>query len=427
MSEPGEAAQAPESPNYFSVPKRGKGVRRLNRVPLLIVGALVALAAAAIAYTFIQRQEAMRIAASAPAEADNVSTPATPPVRPEPVAAPPQPPGGASPSQPAAAAPAVPADLEARLQLIRRVEEKKLTTEEAALGAETDIPALKARAGAADTRPANDPPVAIGPATAQLAAGALAAGTPAGVLGLGAGSALAALGGQQGDANQQEHKRAFLARSPDAQTYLAHTRTAALSDLEVKAGTVIPGVMVGGVNSDLPGQIIGQVRENVYDTATGEHVLIPAASRLVGTYDSTVTMGQRRVLVAWSRLIYPDGSSVSLDLMPGADQGGYGGFADEVNNHYWRIFGNALLLSVFSAGLQLSQPQPNSTSNGYDSQQILAAELGRQLGQLGTEMTRRNLDIQPTLEIRPGYRFNVMVTKDIVLPPWQGHPLAGNG
>lgn len=426
MSDQAAAAQAPESPNYFSVPGRGKGVRRLNRVPLLIVGALVALAAAAIAYTFIQRQEAMRIAAAAPAEADNVSTPATPPVRPEPFAAPPQPPSAPSPTQAAAASSSVPADTEARLQLIRRLAEKKLTTEEAALGADTDIPALK-RASSADASPANDTPAAMALSPAQLAASALGAVSPAGALGPGAQSALAALGGQQGDANQQEHKRAFLARSPEAQTYLAHTRTAALSDLEVKAGTVIPGVMVGGVNSDLPGQIIGQVRENVYDTATGEHVLIPAAARLVGSYDSTVTMGQRRVLVAWSRLIYPDGSSVSLDLMPGADPSGYGGFADEVNNHYWRIFGNALLLSVFSAGLQLSQPQPNSTSNGYDSQQIMAAELGRQLGQLGSEMTRRNLDIQPTLEIRPGYRFNVMVTKDIVLPRWEGHPLATDG
>lgn len=111
--------------------------------------------------------------------------------------------------------------------------------------------------------------------------------------------------------------------------------------------------------------------------------------------------------------------------MPGADTGGYAGFNDKVNNHYWRIFGNALMLSLFSAGIQLSQPQgPTGPYGGYDSQQILAAEIGRQLGQLGMEMARRNLSIQPTLEIRPGYRFVVMVTKDIVLPPWQGHPLA---
>ncbi|MGN1291043.1 MAG: TrbI/VirB10 family protein, partial [Bradyrhizobium sp.] len=143
---------------------------------------------------------------------------------------------------------------------------------------------------------------------------------------------------------------------------------------------------------------------------------------LIGSYDSSVTLGQSRALVAWTRVIYPDGSSVSLNLMPGSDQSGYAGFTDVVDNHYARIFGSGLMLSLFSAGLQLSQPK--STGATYDAQQIMTAELGRQMGQLGMEMTRKNMDIQPTLEIRPGYRFNVMVTKDIILPPWQGHPLA---
>jgi type IV secretory pathway VirB10-like protein len=109
--------------------------------------------------------------------------------------------------------------------------------------------------------------------------------------------------------------------------------------------------------------------------------------------------------------------------MPGADQSGYAGFNDQVDNHYVRIFGNALMLSVIAAGAQLSQPHDRDINGGYSSQQIMAAELGRQLGQLGMTMTRRNMDIQPTLEIRPGYEFNVMVTKDMILTPWQGHPL----
>jgi len=225
------------------------------------------------------------------------------------------------------------------------------------------------------------------------------------------------------DANRQDEKRQFLADVQPQDTYLTHTRTPALAPTEVKAGTVIPGVMIGGVNSDLPGQIIGQVRQNVYDTATGLHLLIPAGARLVGTYDSRVTMGQRRVLVAWNRIIYPDGSSVSLDLMPGADLSGYAGFKDKVNSHYWRIFGNAFMLSLFSSGIQLSQPR-TPAGGTYDSQQIMAAEIGRQLGELGKEVALRNLRIQPTLEIRPGYMFNIMVTKDIILPAWQGHPLA---
>ncbi|WP_229180088.1 TrbI/VirB10 family protein [Bradyrhizobium ivorense] len=241
----------------------------------------------------------------------------------------------------------------------------------------------------------------------------------------GMGGGMGGIGGNGGDPNKQAEKKAFLAQTPEADVYLKSTRQAGISPaLEVKAGTVIPGVMIGGINSDLPGQIIGQVRENVYDSATGQNLLIPAGARLIGTYDNGVTLGQSRVLVAWTRVIYPDGSSLSLNTMPGADQSGYAGFNDKVNNHYWRIFGNGLMLSLFSAGVQLSQPQSNGSQNGYDSQQIIAGALGQQMGQLGMEMTRRNLDIQPTLEIRPGYLFNVMVTKDIVLPPWQGHPLA---
>jgi type IV secretion system protein VirB10 len=163
-----------------------------------------------------------------------------------------------------------------------------------------------------------------------------------------------------------------------------------VSPFELKTGTVIPGVMIGGINSDLPGQIVAQVRENVWDTATGHHLLIPQGARLVGTYDNQVTRGQSRVLVAWTRIIYPDGSSVDLGTMPGADQGGYAGFSDKVNNHYVRVFGDALLMSLFSAGIQLSQPKSNDSMNGgYSSQQIIAASLGQQLGQAGMQITQR--------------------------------------
>jgi len=140
-------------------------------------------------------------------------------------------------------------------------------------------------------------------------------------------------------------------------------------------------------------------------------------------YDSSITPSQKRALVGWQRIIYPDGSSISLEMMPGADVSGYAGFNDKVNNHYGRIFGNALLLSIFSSAIQLSQPQTNSDGN-YLSQAIIAGSLGQQMGQLGMQMTQRNMNIQPTLEIRPGYQFNVMVTKDIILPSWVGHPLA---
>lgn len=225
---------------------------------------------------------------------------------------------------------------------------------------------------------------------------------------------------RQDDLNRQEEKREFLSSfDKDASPYLNQTRLPAVSPYEVKAGSIVPGVMISGINSDLPGQIIGQVRQNVYDSATGRYLLIPAGAKIVGTYDSSVSAGQERVLVAWNRIIFPDSSSVSLEAMPGADQSGFAGFHDQVDNHYWRTFGNAALLSLFSAGVQLSQPR-GAVTGTYNSQQIMAAAIGRQLGQLGMQLTQRNLSIQPTLEVRPGFQFSIMVTKDMVLPPWKG-------
>lgn len=223
------------------------------------------------------------------------------------------------------------------------------------------------------------------------------------------------------DQNKQERKDQFLKNAkvsdPD---YSPNVKTAPRSPYEVKAGSVIPAVMISGISSDLPGEVIAQVRENVYDTKTGRYLLIPQGSRLVGLYDAHVAYGQKRVLLAWSRIIYPDGNSFNLKGMPGADQGGYAGFFDQVDNHYFKIFGSAFLMSMISAGVQLSQP--NSGSSGTYNQppsvsQTVGAALGQQLGQTGMTMTQKNLNIQPTLEIRPGYQFNVMVTADLILPP----------
>jgi type IV secretion system protein TrbI len=183
--------------------------------------------------------------------------------------------------------------------------------------------------------------------------------------------------------------------------------------------------MIGGISSDLPGQILGQVSENVYDTATGRFILIPQGAKLVGAYDNSVTTGQERVLVAWNRIIYPDASSIDLGKMPGADESGYAGFNDRVDDHFLKTFGSAILLSVVSAGVQLSQGNGNNQTSGLTSQQTIAASLGEQLGQLGQETARRNMQVQPTLEIRPGYRFTIIVTKDIVLRPWVWRDAAG--
>jgi len=200
--------------------------------------------------------------------------------------------------------------------------------------------------------------------------------------------------------------------------YLRASVRRPVSAYEVKAGTIIPAVMLGAINSDLPGQILGQVRENIYDSDTGEHLLIPQGTRLVGLYDHKTVYGQERVLITWKRLILPNGASLSLkDGMPGTDALGAAGFHDEVNNHYLRIFGNALLLSVISAGVQLSQvPDFGQSFRGPTAGNVLGASVGQQLGSTSAEFIRRGMTVAPTLEVRPGYPFNVMVTQDVVFP-----------
>jgi len=195
------------------------------------------------------------------------------------------------------------------------------------------------------------------------------------------------------------------------------SRTPAKSPYSVVAGTVIPAIMISGINTDLPGQVIAQVRENVFDTATGRFLLIPQGARLIGSYDSRIAYGQGRVLIAWQRIIFPDASSVDLKGMPGADSAGFAGFEDLTYNHYGRIFGAAILMSGITAGVELSQRQQQN-SNGYPStSETVAGALGQQLGQTGMTMTQKNLNVQPTIVVRPGFEFNVMVTGDLSLPP----------
>jgi type IV secretion system protein VirB10 len=191
-----------------------------------------------------------------------------------------------------------------------------------------------------------------------------------------------------------------------------------VSPYEVKAGTIIPAVLLTGLNSDLPGQLIAQVREPVFDTETGQHLLVPQGARLIGLYDHQVVYGQERVLVSWKRIIFPNGASLSLrDGMPGTDAAGAAGFHDQVNHHLVRVFGSALLLSVISAGVQLSQiPDFGQGFGGPTAGNVLGAAVGQQLGQTSSELIRRGLNVAPTIEIRPGYAFNVMVTQDLVFP-----------
>lgn len=205
----------------------------------------------------------------------------------------------------------------------------------------------------------------------------------------------------------------------NSSNYLLSTRVNALSPNEIKAGTIIPATLIAGINSDLPGDIIAQVSTNVFDTATGRLLLIPQGARLFGRYDHKVVLGQKRVLIEWNRVIYPDASSLDIEGMAGHDEAGYSGFKDKADHHTWSVFNRALLMSAITAGAQLSQPRARSGDYSYSSQQILAASLGMNLNQLSMLTMQNRMNIAPTVVIRPGYRFNVMVNKDIILPVWE--------
>jgi type IV secretory pathway VirB10-like protein len=194
------------------------------------------------------------------------------------------------------------------------------------------------------------------------------------------------------------------------------------SPYELRAGFVVPATLISGINSDLPGQIMAQVSQDVYDTATGKWKLIPQGSRLVGRYSSDVAYGQSRVLIAWQRIVFPDGKAMDIGSMPGADSAGYAGFNDQVNNHYVRLFASAFLMSGVTAGITYSQRQNQAqgTLGSPTAGSALSEALGQQLGQVTAQLIAKNMNIAPTLEIRPGYRFNVIVTKDMTFSkPYQ--------
>ena len=224
---------------------------------------------------------------------------------------------------------------------------------------------------------------------------------------------------KEDDPNKQQHKANYYMQDQPATEYLLHTRNKQRSPLEIKTGTVIPATMLGGLNSDLPGMILAQVSQNVYDTATGDYLLIPQGSRLVGTYDNFIAYGQDRALVKWSRIVYPDGSTLELEGMPGTDQSGYAGFEDQVDHHYFRIFGSAILMSIITGAYDYSQQNTGGGIYGtgeYTAGDALSSAVARELSQASTALLRKNLNIQPTIKIRPGYRFLVMVKKDIIFP-----------
>lgn len=216
--------------------------------------------------------------------------------------------------------------------------------------------------------------------------------------------------------NAQDEKEAFLekARAKNAENYLGTTRLKPLSKYEIKAGWDIPAILEQAMNSDLPGDIKALVRENVYDTATGKYVLIPQGSRLVGAYDSRIGYGQDGVQVTWNRIIFPDASSINLEGMAGQDAKGNTGLRYDVDNHYKRLIGMAVLTSAFSAAFQLSQTRRGTVFTYPSPGEIAGSAAAGNLSQIGAEVTRRNLNIQPTVKVPIGYRFNVRVNRDLL-------------
>jgi type IV secretory pathway VirB10-like protein len=181
----------------------------------------------------------------------------------------------------------------------------------------------------------------------------------------------------------------------------------------LQTGWVIPALLLSGMESELPGMIVAQVSQDVFDSPSGRYLLIPKGTRLVGEYSNAIAYGQSRIFAAWQRLVYPNGNTLDVGAMEGADGQGEAGFHDTVDNHYFRIFGSSLLMSLVSAGTALSQPSQN-ISNAPNLQSALSASLGQQMGAATSSLLEKNLSIPPTLKIRQGFRFNVVVTKDLV-------------
>lgn len=207
---------------------------------------------------------------------------------------------------------------------------------------------------------------------------------------------------------------ALLDRDVDRRTASSDRLRAPASPYVLQAGSTIPAALVTGLRSDLPGQVVAQVTEPVYDSPTGRHLLVPQGARLIGQYDAGVGYGQERVLLVWNRLILPDGRSIVLERQPGADTAGFAGLQDRVDNHWGRLFRAGVLSTLLGVGAEL----------GNDSDIARAIRDGAQesVGDAGEEVVRRQLEIRPTLTIRPGHPVRVIVTRDLVLEPYGAQP-----
>lgn len=216
-----------------------------------------------------------------------------------------------------------------------------------------------------------------------------------------------------GDPNGQSRKIGFARDTDDLPDVNPHRLAAPASPYLLSAGSVIAASLITGLRSDLPGLVVAQVSENVFDSATGRFLLIPQGARLIGAYDSVVAFGQKRALVIWQRIVLPDGSSIRLDNEPASDPGGYAGVADKVDFHTWALLKGVGISTLLGAGTNVSLTGESDLVRAIrESTQQNAANAGNQIA-------ARNLDIQPTITVRPGCRIRLLVHRDLVLAPWR--------
>jgi type IV secretion system protein TrbI len=218
--------------------------------------------------------------------------------------------------------------------------------------------------------------------------------------------------------NGQDSKLLFVNAPVDRRTTAPDRISRPASPFVIQAGTIIPAALITGIRSDLPGQITAQVTESIFDSPTGRFKLVPQGTRLMGVYDSQVSFGQSRVLLVWTRLIMPNGRSIVLERQQGTDAGGYSGLEDEVDNHWKELLGAAALSTLLGVGSELGSGADTGSNTAI--LQALRLSAANSLNQTGQQVVRRNLNIQPTLTIRPGFPVRVIVNRDLVLEPYRG-------
>lgn len=275
---------------------------------------------------------------------------------------------------------------------------------------------LQARATAYDSPLKVDVAVISGTSDNSKASVTRASAMTSGAADLYAAALNAGVMNQKADQNGQASKEDFFNQDIKDLGYLPNQVVPQLSLYELKRGSVIPATLITGLNSDLPGRITAQVSQNVYDSASGHRLLIPQGAKLFGRYDSRVSFGQERALVVWTDLIFPNGSTLQIGGMAGTDAEGYGGFSDKVDRHLLKTFGSAALIALIGTGIDMSMPESSTRALQDTASDAARRNFAETFGRVAEQTISKNLNVQPTIRIRPGYKFNVLVDQDVIFP-----------